>query len=188
MKKTELRKLYIQKRSYLDDVNQLSIKLIDQFFSEIKLDDTQFIHVYIPIKQKYEVNTWELIRRIWDFYPEINIVVPVSDFDNNDMKSVLITPDTKFEEKLHGIVEPVSGEVISDSKIDMVITPLLIHDQQGYRVGYGKGFYDRFFLNKCRANVRRVGLSFFEPISCIEDVSEYDVCLTDFIYLPNDIS
>ncbi|MGY8855544.1 MAG: 5-formyltetrahydrofolate cyclo-ligase [Burkholderiales bacterium] len=34
---------------------------------------------------------------------------------------------------------------IENDNIDLVITPLLAFDTKGYRVGYGKGFYDRFF-------------------------------------------
>jgi len=61
--------------------------------------------------------------------------------------------------------------------IDMVITPLLAFDDKGYRVGFGKGFYDRFFasLNK---EVKRIGISLFESCENIEDINEHDIPLT----------
>lgn len=59
--------------------------------------------------------------------------------------------------------------------------PLLAYDKQGNRVGYGKGFYDKF-LSQCKPNVVKIGLSFFEPEDLIEDIFEndvkLDVCIT----------
>ncbi|MNY75556.1 5-formyltetrahydrofolate cyclo-ligase family protein [compost metagenome] len=61
---------------------------------------------------------------------------------------------------------------------------MLAFDRNGYRVGYGKGFYDRFLQ---KINTRKIGLSMFEPVDCITDVNEHDVkmdlCITpDRIY------
>ena len=60
--------------------------------------------------------------------------------------------------------------------IDVVFVPLLAYDKQGNRVGYGKGFYDKF-LSECKSNVVKIGLSFFDPEEFIEDVFENDVKL-----------
>jgi 5-formyltetrahydrofolate cyclo-ligase len=54
---------------------------------------------------------------------------------------------------------------------------LLIFDQKGYRVGYGKGYYDRFLAN-CSNNAILLGISFFEPIQIIKDTHEFDIPLT----------
>ena len=69
--------------------------------------------------------------------------------------------------------------------IDVVFVPLLAYDKQGNRVGYGKGFYDKF-LSECKPNVVKIGLSFFEPEELIEDVFENDVKL-DFCVSSNTI-
>lgn len=65
----------------------------------------------------------------------------------------------------------------------MVLIPLLAFDKNGYRVGYGKGFYDRF-LAECRPDVVKVGLSVFEPIDEITDLNEFDIKM-DFCITPN---
>lgn len=65
----------------------------------------------------------------------------------------------------------------------MVLIPLLAFDKKGYRVGYGKGFYDRF-LADCRPDVVKVGLSVFEPIDEIADLNEFDIKM-DFCITPN---
>lgn len=58
-----------------------------------------------------------------------------------------------------GAGEPVDGEVIDPSEIDVVVTPAVAFDRSGRRVGYGGGFYDRF-LPKTRPDTTRVGIGF----------------------------
>ena len=79
-----------------------------------------------------------------------------------------------LQENAWGIPEPVDAEEVEVSEIDAVLAPLLVVDKQGNRVGYGKGFYDRFFA-ACRPDVKRLGLSYFEPVENITDVHGLDV-------------
>jgi 5-formyltetrahydrofolate cyclo-ligase len=67
----------------------------------------------------------------------------------------------------------------------MVIVPLLAFDKQGNRLGYGKGFYDRF-LSDCRPDVIKAGTSYFEPEERFEELDQYDVPL-DLCITPNNI-
>jgi 5-formyltetrahydrofolate cyclo-ligase len=92
------------------------------------------------------------------------------------MQNILYDGSTVLSENNFGIMEPVNGIVIPYNDIDMVICPLLTFDKKGYRVGYGKGFYDRFLV-QCRADVVKFGLSYFEPIDIIEDIDSHDVKL-----------
>ena len=61
----------------------------------------------------------------------------------------------------------------------MVLVPGVCFDRDGHRVGYGKGFYDRF-LKTCRPDCVKIGLSFFEPVEKIDDVHNGDIAL-DFL-------
>ena len=88
---------------------------------------------------------------------------------------------TKLKVNSYGIPEPINGIEIDAEKIDLVFVPLLISDEKKYRVGYGKGFYDRF-LAECRIDVKTIGLNFFKPIDCVEDVNEFDIPLNQVIY------
>lgn len=76
-----------------------------------------------------------------------------------------------------GIPEPVGGTVTEPSEIDLILMPLLAFDKRGHRVGYGKGFYDRF-LRSCRADCIKAGLSLFPPEEKIDDVAEFDQPMT----------
>ena len=67
----------------------------------------------------------------------------------------------------------------------MVLVPLLACDRAGHRVGYGKGFYDRF-LAACRPDCRKIGLSYFRPVEAIVDVYDGDVRL-DRVITPDGV-
>ena len=72
------------------------------------------------------------------------------------------------------IPEPKEGIIFNPKQLDVVFIPLLIFDLKGYRVGYGKGFYDRF-LSECKSEVLKVGLSFFDPVDKIIDIRSEDI-------------
>lgn len=67
----------------------------------------------------------------------------------------------------------------------MVFVPLLAFDKNGDRVGYGKGFYDKF-LKECKPEIIKIGLSFFEPEEKIDGIFEEDIKL-DYCVTPNEI-
>lgn len=92
------------------------------------------------------------------------------------MQAIALNKNTVFAENKFNILEPVSNEVITPQLIDVVFVPLLAFDSKGFRVGYGKGFYDRY-LPLCAEDVVKIGFSYFEAIDAIEDVNEYDVPL-----------
>ncbi|MFZ0597958.1 MAG: 5-formyltetrahydrofolate cyclo-ligase, partial [Flavobacterium sp.] len=69
--------------------------------------------------------------------------------------------------------------------IEVVFVPLLAFDNVGNRVGYGKGFYDKF-LAQCKPRTIKIGLSFFEAENQIDDVFESDVKL-DYCVTPEKI-
>jgi len=66
-----------------------------------------------------------------------------------------------------------------------VLVPLLSFDKKGFRVGYGKGFYDRFLM-QCKSDCIKIGLSYFDPIDVIDDADEFDVPL-DFCITPQKV-
>jgi 5-formyltetrahydrofolate cyclo-ligase len=101
------------------------------------------------------------------------------------MTHFLLTDNTKFQKNEYNIYEPVDGIEVPSSKMDVVFVPLLAYDKSGNRVGYGKGFYDKF-LSQCKAEVVKIGLSFFEPEELIEDVSPSDIKL-DYCVTPETI-
>ncbi|TYA70172.1 5-formyltetrahydrofolate cyclo-ligase [Seonamhaeicola marinus] len=175
MTKAELRKKYktLRRNLSLDDVEDFSIAIANQLIA-LPIWEHSFYHIFLPIEEQKEVNT-EYILSILSGKDK-NILVSRSDFETYEMHHFLLTDNTILKKNQYNIPEPVDGIEIDDSKIDVVFIPLLAFDKKGNRVGYGKGFYDRF-LSKCKPETLKIGLSFFEAEEEISNVFANDIKL-----------
>lgn len=173
MLKTELRKIYLEKRKALshDEVLLFSEQIFKQFLLYFSLKQVQHVHVFLPIKKFNEIETRFFIEYFWD--KGVSVYVPK--VVNGKIISLPYTPETTLIENSWGILEP-EGNQSSDVTFDIVLTPLLYADTKGNRIGYGKGFYDAFFTSLPYKPVK-IGLSFFKPKEQIEDVSKDDIQL-----------
>lgn len=175
MNKAQLRQRYLSKRKNLSStqVNKYSQAISNRFFSNFDLSKITNLHIFLPILKQNEINTWLIIKKLRQNYPDISLITSKSDFQSNTMQSYVFDTDTQIIENSWGIPEPYNA-VKFNNTIDMILMPLLCFDNYGFRVGYGKGFYDRFLLN-CNQNIIKIGLSLFEPIDKIDDVDKFDV-------------
>jgi len=178
MIKTALRKVYLDKRQSLSEAEylQLNHQLCENFFAHIELSFIKVLHCFIPIEKNREPNTWLIIDRIRREFPHIRLSVPRID-KNGGLENFFFEGLHQLQLNSWGILEPKQGVPTETGKIDMVIVPLLVFDENGNRVGYGKGFYDRF-LAECKPSVKSVGLSLFEPVDKIEDIEAHDIPLS----------
>ena len=175
MTKKELRILYKEKRAAISSKDRL------------KFDDLMLIQL-----QQFDFGNAQTLLTYWQMEHEPNMhlytnyleysiynlqtAYPVADFKNETMKAILVDDTTTFETNNYGITEPQQGAELLPTEIDIVFVPLLIYDKQGYRVGYGKGFYDKF-LSQCKENVITIGFNYFEPVEKINDTNEFDIPL-----------
>lgn len=182
--KKELRKEYLSKRKELSDQDILQLdQALFQEFKAYSLAGMRFIHFFLPIQKYREPNTLRLIHWILKDHPEINIVLSKSNIETNLMEHYLWDNQQEIKGNRWGIDEPQGGTKVLPQQLDAVIIPLLAFDKKGNRVGYGKGFYDRF-LADCRKDCKKIGLSHFNPIEEIEDINPYDAPL-DACITPN---
>lgn len=174
--KDELRKNYLAKKKSLsrEERAEMSARIFDQFFNSFDLSSIKCLHCFITIEKLGEIETMDFFRRIWREFPEIVTVVPKVDKASNELQQLLFTPDTELVRNPWGIHEPADEEFVDAGLIDMVLTPGLVFDSRGHRVGYGKGYYDRFF-QRCRKDCVKIGLSFFSPVAAIGDIHDGDV-------------
>ncbi len=179
MTKEELRKIYLHKRLALSEIEylQLNHQLCELFFASIDLSFIKVLHIFLPIEKKKEPNTWLILDRIRREFPHIRLSIPRVQNQTGKLENFYFEGLHQLQKNKWGIWEPKQGIPTEPEKIDMVLVPLLIFDKQGHRVGYGKGFYDSF-LQTCRKDCRKVGLSLFEPIDRIEDQHHSDIPLT----------
>jgi len=187
MTKSELRKIYFEKRKNLapEEVSKKSLQVAERFFESFDLKKINFLHCFLPIEKFHEIDTKLILHRVWFEFAHIETIVPRVNFETNTLENLKFTPFTELVQNAWMIHEPAQGDLVSCEKIDAVLIPLLCFDKKGFRVGYGKGFYDKFLKN-CPADCLKIGLSHFPPIDEIEDVNDFDVRL-DFCITPEEI-
>lgn len=160
MKKAEHRKLSLNQRRLLSSsaISELSLQLLSQF-AKLNFSEVNTIHIFLPIAEKNEPYTFLFIDWLKSNYPHIKIIVPKADFQTALMSNYVYSGREGLQKNLYNILEPQKAE-LHNGEVDMVIIPLLAFDKRGYRVGYGKGFYDRFLEGLITI---KVGISFFKP-------------------------
>ena len=184
MTKSDLRKAYKSLRSNLSDVvvDEFSLAIANNLL-KLPIWEYSFYHIFLSIEEQKEVNTDYILNILSG--KDKNIVISKSDFETGNMTHYLLTDNTKINKNRYNIPEPIDGIEISNHKIDVVFIPLLAFDKLGNRVGYGKGFYDKFLAN-CKTETLKIGLSFFEAEAEITNIFEKDVKL-DYCVTPNQV-
>ncbi|PJE39518.1 MAG: 5-formyltetrahydrofolate cyclo-ligase [Flavobacterium sp.] len=184
MFKKDLRKKYKALRQQLSEaqIEDQSLAIANRLL-QLDIWENTYFHLFLTIEEQKEVDTEFVLQILAGKDKEI--VVAKSDFDTLAMTHFLLTDNTKFQKNQYNIFEPVDGIEVPPSKLDVVFVPLLAYDSNGNRVGYGKGFYDKF-LSQCKEEVIKVGFSFFEPEENITDVSPNDIRL-DYCVTPETI-
>lgn len=184
MNKKELRIKYKELRSQIeeDSIDDLSMDIANNLL-KLPIWELSFYHVFLSIQKHKEINT-EFILHILQGKDK-NIIVSKSNFKDNTLEHILLTDSTILNLNSWGIPEPVDGISIPEDKIDIVFVPLLAFDCKGNRVGYGKGFYDKF-LAKCNSKTLKIGLSLFTPEEEISEVLATDIPL-DYCITPSEI-
>lgn len=184
MTKSALRKFYLEKRQALSPVeyeqlNELLLKNV----KGLQWEDVNYLHCFWPIKEKHEVDTIAIITWLKNMYPNIKIVLPQTDFVTGSLNHRLYDETLPLQKNQYGIMEPINGDLLPATLLSRVLVPLLAFDKQGQRVGYGKGFYDKF-LSECTVDTEFIGLSLFQPEEKIEDTNAFDVkldaCITPY--------
>lgn len=183
MRKKEARKIYNQKRidiSYTDKIKWDDLILIN--FQTIEIPFLHAVFSFYPMEERNEVNAFLITDYLHFRNPSLQICYPKMQINKPEMEAVACKADTVFEANAINILEPLEADIIAPEDIDLVLVPMLLCDVHGNRVGYGKGYYDRY-LSRCNPDCIKVGLSYFEPVDKIDDAGEFDVAL-DFCITP----
>lgn len=182
MTKSELRKKYkaFRKALSLDQIDDFSLAIANRLL-QLDIWDKSFYHIFLSIEEQKEVNTEYILNILAG--KDKNIVISKSNFEDASMTHFLLTDNTTIRKNDYNIPEPVDGIEINSTQMEVVFVPLLAFDKTGNRVGYGKGFYDRF-LSECKPETIKIGLSFFEAEEEIFETSENDIKL-DYCVTPN---
>ena len=146
MTKSELRKIFLaqQKSFSVEEREVKSFAIAEFFFQAFDLSKVKFLHCFLPIEKFNEIDTRPVLERIWRDFSNIQTLVPRVNFQTNEIENLKFSIETETAKNAWHIHEPTHSEFIETEKIDAVLVPLLCFDRRGFRVGYGKGFYDKF--------------------------------------------
>jgi len=170
--KSDLRSHYLKLRSKFtsEQIDDFSIEIVNRCL-ELNLWNKSVYHLFMASEQNKEIDTALLLSVLQG--KDKQAVIPKI-LDGYELEHYLLVDQTPLKINRWGIPEPMSGIKINPDQIDVIFVPLIIFDLEGHRIGYGKGYYDRF-LAKCRKETIKVGLSYFDPIERIENIQSHDI-------------
>mgnify|MGYP001988362334 CR=1 FL=1 len=179
MIKSDIRKLIKKKRMSFskEEIQSISGQIISQLIQGFDLK-TMTINLFLPIERFQEIDLSPLL--ISNECKRIG--VNKANFEKQTMTSYLFSDEKQIKINNYGIPEPLDGYHLKPNDFDLVIVPLLAFNEKGYRVGYGKGFYD-LFLSECSPDCLFVGVNHFNEAIEIDDLEPHDISL-DYIVTP----
>jgi len=177
LNKNDIRKNIKLKRERLSKsfVNENSKIIATKLFSQTAIKSASVILAYYSAKN--EVNTHEIIEKL--IIMNKKVALPLSKPGKNDMIISLFSSISELKPGGFGIMEPDPNKlcIIQPEQIDIVIVPGIAFDRMGNRIGYGKGYYDRFLSSLTQAQLK-LGLCF--------DFQLYDELPWDYFDVPVD--
>lgn len=177
--KEELRKQLILLRDEVDcgKSREFSKKISENLFNLKEFKEAEEIFCYFS--KKKEISTEDIISKALQENKRVALPVCVG----NNMIFRYIRGFDDLEKGSFGVYEPKNRcEQAYSSENTLCITPALCYNAEGYRIGYGKGFYDRFFAhNRCIT----IGLCYEDFIRAFEP-SENDISV-DIIVTENKV-
>ena len=179
MNKKSLRKEMLQKRSQLTkkEINMRSEIISSLLYKTEHYKKSKTIMAFINFGS--EINTRYIIEHSIDLGK--SVVIPVTEPEIKKLKVSKMLNYSELEIGHYNILTPKDEflRFIDPNEIDLVLVPGLIFAKNGYRVGYGGGYYDRFFSN-LKPNVVKIGISFDLQVQDRVPTDQYDLPV-DFI-------
>ncbi|MEL7834421.1 5-formyltetrahydrofolate cyclo-ligase [Fodinibius sp. Rm-B-1B1-1] len=176
--KEELRQQLLAQREAISEPEfyGASATIIEKLKEQKEYQQAQTIHCYVSINKRREVETkaliWEMIQKGRE------VVVPVTNMDDGTLTHIRLQSFDDLEENKWGVLEPATGVEVSPQELELVIVPMVGADRNCNRIGYGKGFYDRFLEE---LNCPTVGLIFDRNVVESIPTESFDVPLEKII-------
>lgn len=175
MDKQKLRSIMKEKRQALSPktFSLYNQNILSKVLSHPRIQEAKIIGCYVSLPG--EVDTFNMIEKL---LTEKRICVPK--VIGNEMEFYEIHSFNDLQEGCFHVLEPVNCVKIYPQEIDCMLVPLLAYDQDNYRVGYGKGYYDRYFQKDFQGY--KIGLAYsFQYVDHI-DYDEFDQPLNEIIH------
>jgi len=176
--KAALRKHLLEKRDSISfDLMEIhSEKIVSKLMKTKIISEAKSIGCYYSIGS--EVQTVELITRLLDEKKSVSLPV----ISNSAMSFRIIEDIMKLEKNEFDIPEPKDNAIIQE-KHDVILIPCVGLDNEGNRIGYGQGFYDKYLEGN---NAIKIALSYSKQIVKSIPVSDNDIKM-DWIITEKDV-
>lgn len=179
MTKSELRSTVLNKRRMIsaDIKAHLDMQIFERAHKHPSFQLCKSVHLYRSTTS--EVETSPFFEYAWSVGKDV--YVPVADESRNVLKHVRVTRSTKWKKNFFGIHEPVIDDATEQVEDEFfasgtaVFVPVVAFDPHGNRIGYGKGYYDRFLKN---VRASSIGLAYECQKLQIISVDPHDVQLS----------
>ena len=150
-----LRKEVLEKRNNLDfnKKEEMDKEILKKFYETQYYKKAKKIFIYISYSS--EINTKEIINKA--LKDNKKIYIPRTEFKTRHMDAVEITSLDNLVESTYGILEPSKeAPYIEPNELDLIVVPGVAFDRNGGRMGYGAGFYDRYFKKIKKENIKKI--------------------------------
>lgn len=175
--KNIIRAEYMEKRALLPEEikNEYEQKIANKFLNSISYRHAEIILCYYSINS--EISTRYIIDTA--LADGKKVALPRCNTKNYTMDFHYITSTSQLEKTDANLIEPFADLPIYENgrELAVCIVPAVVFDKAGYRVGYGKGYYDRFLHN---FNGSKIGLTYSNFILNKLPRGRYD-CAVDVI-------
>jgi len=173
--KKEMRKRLIEMRSAIPAQYRASKsgRICSAVLSSDIYRESGTLYGFVPYRE--EVDVWPLLMEaIRD-----GKKVAVPRIDGDDMNFYYISGEEDLETGFKGIREPKSYTEKADAKMPLIIAPGVAFTKDGYRMGYGKGYYDKYLASHPSYVL---GVCFEEQIMPEIPLSETDYRLNGIVW------
>ena len=138
--RAQIRELHRVKRGQMrmDQVQQASEQISQFLAKDMKIWNAPCIYAYYPCHQ--EASILPFVRRMLEkgkklAFPRVK---------GEEMEFYAVEDMDAFQKGSFGIMEPIGQKPVCEEQA-VVLVPGLVFDENGNRMGYGKGYYDRYF-------------------------------------------
>jgi 5-formyltetrahydrofolate cyclo-ligase len=178
MNKKEYRSILIEELKKLSkpQYEQFSYELSHKLFADpIWLESTT---IGITVSRYPEVDTFQIIRKAWE--QQKRVVVPKCHPKDRTLSFHVLNQFTQLESVYYGLLEPIETNTlkVESEDIDLLIVPGLAYSMNGYRLGFGGGYYDRF-LTGYQGNT--ISLAFPQQIVDELPIESHDIPVNKII-------
>lgn len=171
MDKNALRKILLKRRKTVEN-KQLKDQLI---FDKLVLLLQPYQDIALYVSMDEEVDTHRLIRHLLKHGKRVYS----SRFDQKDLTFYPITSFDDLQPETWGILQPKATTAVDKTTFDAMVIPLVGFDDFNNRLGFGKGYYDRYLLNY---QGKKIGLAYLCQKVAQLPVDDFDVPLDIIVH------